>query len=82
MGGDQEDCSWEASPGRKLARPHLNKWTPVILAIYQNKMILVQAVPGIKQDPISKITNANIDGGVSQVVEHLLSQMQGPEFNP
>jgi hypothetical protein len=35
-----------------------------------NRRITVQACPGIKRDPISKITNAERAGGVSQMVEH------------
>jgi hypothetical protein len=32
---------------------------------------MVQAGPGIKQDPISKITNTKRTGGMVQVVKHL-----------
>jgi hypothetical protein len=36
--------------------------------------IMVQASPGIKQDPISKITTGKRAGSVIQVVEHLPSK--------
>jgi hypothetical protein len=39
-----------------------------------NRRIKIQTSPGIKQDPISKITSAKRAGGMAQVVEHLSSK--------
>jgi tagatose-1,6-bisphosphate aldolase non-catalytic subunit AgaZ/GatZ len=43
-----------------------------------NRKIVVQAHMGIKQDPISKTTNAKRAGRVARVIE----QVVGPEFKP
>jgi hypothetical protein len=44
--------------------------------------IAVQASLVMKQDPISKITKAERAGGVTQVVEHLLSKCDALSSNP
>jgi hypothetical protein len=49
---------------------------PVISAIQEiTNRITIQIGLGIKQDPISKITNTKRAGGVAQVIEHLLGMM-------
>jgi hypothetical protein len=67
--------------GKKFLRPHLNQWlvwwcTPAFLATEgsTNRILEVQASLGIKCDPISKITNAQRAGRVTQVVELLPSK--------
>jgi hypothetical protein len=47
-----------------------------------NKRIPVQAFPGIKQDPISKITNAKRNGGVAQVVMQMPSKHETLNSTP
>jgi hypothetical protein len=58
LGGSQ----FQASPGRKLGRPCFNQWLILVACAYQpsyvgsiTRKIKVQAIPGIKQDPMSKI---------------------------
>jgi hypothetical protein len=46
-----------------------------------NRRIMVQTRPGMKRDTISKITNAERAGSMAQVVEHLPTKYQGPEFD-
>jgi hypothetical protein len=41
-----------------------------------NRRVVVQASPGMKQDPISKITNPKGAGGVTHMVEHLPSKYE------
>jgi hypothetical protein len=43
--------------------------------------IVIQAVPTIKQDPISKITKAERAEGMAQVADHLLSKHKAPSSN-
>jgi hypothetical protein len=45
------------------------------MQVSTNRRIVIQADSGIRQDPISKITNAKRDGRVAQVEEHLLESM-------
>jgi hypothetical protein len=47
-----------------------------------NERIATQADPGIKQDPISKITKAKRIGSVAEGAQCLPPQAQSPEFNP
>jgi hypothetical protein len=61
----QEDCSLRPAQARTSQEPiSTNGWAqwhaPVIQAMHGNikRKIVVQAGSGIKQDPISKITNA------------------------
>jgi hypothetical protein len=56
----------------------------VIPAIWGStkRRIVIQVNLGIKQDPISKITNVKRTDEVAQVVEHLPRKHKAPEFNP
>jgi hypothetical protein len=47
-----------------------------------NRRIIVQAGLGIKPDPISKITNAEGTGAVTQVVECLFSKPEALNSTP
>jgi hypothetical protein len=61
------------------------RWhTSVILDIWEstNRKTVVQAGPGMKQDPISKITNTERTGGVAKVVECLPSIFEVLSSNP
>jgi hypothetical protein len=61
-------------------------WTWLLVPIIpgggiNNRRIVVQGSPSIRQDPISKITRATRAGDMAQVVEHL-PRKQVPEFKP
>jgi hypothetical protein len=47
-----------------------------------NRRIMVQASPGIKEDPISKISHTRRTGRVAQVVEGLPSKHKAQSLNP
>jgi hypothetical protein len=49
---------------------------PAIILGITDRKITVQACPGIKQDPISKITNRRRAGGMAQEGEHLPSKFE------
>jgi hypothetical protein len=73
-GGDWEDHGSRLAWGKSLQEPisQSNVWygdihAPVILAMQgsTNRRIMVQSGPGIKRDPISKITNTKRAGGTA-----------------
>jgi hypothetical protein len=73
---------FNASPGKKFTRPHLNQGPGVVSHACQpsyvgstNREIVVQASLGINKDPISKITNTKRAGGMVQMVECLPSKV-------
>jgi hypothetical protein len=47
-----------------------------------NRRIVVQVGPGIKQEPISEITNTEKDGGLAQVIECLPSKRKALNSTP
>jgi hypothetical protein len=69
--GDQEDCNFKASPDKKFLRPHFNQYLGTVMAPLSspakwgsiNKRITDQTGPGIKQDPLSKITKSKMGWG-------------------
>jgi hypothetical protein len=57
----------------------LAQWLVLVIPSYTgntNRRIVVQAGPGIKQDPISKITNTKKAGNMVQKVEYLPNKHQ------
>jgi hypothetical protein len=78
--------TWEANtgkitvlvqPGKKFTRPYFQRPGEVVCTCHLSyTKITVEACPGIKQYPISKITKAKRAGRVAEVVEHLLHKLE------
>jgi hypothetical protein len=69
--GDWKDGGWRSAWEKSLQDPILiNGWEQW----YACHLQLQKAGPGIKQDPVSKITSVKGAGGIAQVVDHLPSK--------
>jgi hypothetical protein len=84
--GDLEDCSAKPAQGKSQWDPistsgWLQAYYPSYLWGSTNRRITDQTCPGVKQDPISKISSTKRAGEVTQVVEHLPSKHEAFSSN-